>query len=469
MIINSFQPTPPTQIATDTDEMQGSLFASPRRDKSQFTTENPINGELKFRLKDAFKFSSPAAEKIIRLQMSIGENQDPNTMLVSEASQSQHSTIYITPRSIRIANHLLGQGGQGHVYEVERLFNDPNKKKEKEALKFSKRPFNSHSLLGEIPDENRRNLNFSVQSYSVKSETTPICDVLRLEQCDLHKFNPSKVERPVQQMLSFIKDVAIGANSLHQKDILHRDIKPENILISDENQALLGDLDLMFKTRTQEHFTTCTPSYSHPSIWGNDLLKQMTRRGIQTKADDAFSLGRTIQYGVIARIFALYVNTQPLVSRMKSQPFRIPSEESCNQLIQRSSSSNEILIVLGTQNIQDKENPNQTKMIPKNILLFPSRDDLNKINRMGLKILKNSLDIKEYHALHFTIKLAHVLQSDNPNERLSMENIVKEIENFQNQLQNVPSNPPPVSTRSQIEKRPLEAIDPSSSQKNKRV
>lgn len=466
--LHSYQPSHDkhfSEFETEIDGMSDSLIYP--NHTSEFPHRNEVettsfNNGLKSRLREAV--GSPMAQKIVDMQKSMQENrQNSNFMLVSEASASQVARAFLTPDSVRLQTRFLGRGGNGEVFEVTRLFNDITKENEKEALKLSIKKRSNGILLDEIPTEEKRDLNFPVKSYTVKiGDVNKNCDVLPLAESDLNKFNLSKVQDPIQCLLNHIKNAAQGAAVLHNKDILHRDIKPDNILVLEEGKrAQLGDLDNISKIRQVEHVTTCTPHFAHPSIWGNDVIKQAERYGIQTKADDAFALGRTIQYGLIARIFKRYECAKPSADRMQPTSIQnLENEEAVSEVINQLNLSNKVPVVTRMQTIQDKT-------LPQELLIYPSIFDLNKENQIGLDVLKGELKTNEYKALELAIHLANLLQHDNPAERPSIEDIVRRIEEFQNTLNDADLDLS-VSAALHTEKRALEETK-ESSQRAKRT
>lgn len=405
---------------------------------------HPAPSRLQTRLKEIF--NSPISHNILEIQRQMQEEtNESKTMRVAESSVFQHSAVFITPSSVRVVDRILGQGGQGIVYGVNRLFNHSDTDLE-EALKITSKEPASRRLLDEIHDLSpSAHLNVPSQSYRLKSsQGIQHCDILSRADSDFKKFDFTKIEKPIQCMLNFMKDVAQAADNLHRVDILHRDIKPENIFVVRKKgvfEAVLGDLDLIFKQQIKEHYTTCSPYYSHPSIWGNDLMKQANRIGLQTKADDVFSLGRTIQYGLIARIFANYAETKPCAANMRPRARQLKNENEVEEFVKSQILLSKIVIVISTQNIQEEKQPNQIKVIPKDILIFPSRNELDSENIKGKGLLKGKLALDEYKRLEIAVHLAHFLQRDQPNRRPSMSEIAQIIDFYKKDLrQTVPSS-----------------------------
>lgn len=413
------------------------------------------------RIKKELKLDSPTVQQTMRIQESMPIHG--KTIQKIDCSASQHSTVFITPSSLRKVIGFLGEGGQGRVFKVVRVFNDENKENNQEALKIFKRLPSNRPLFNEISEEFSEEectiLNLPQESYSIASHgPDKYCDVLSLAEGDFEKFDFSKVKKPVQCMLNCIKDTAQGVYALHKKNIIHRDIKPGNILVSEGGwKAQLADFDLMSKIKKEKGFTSCTPHFAHPSIWENDLIKQIMRDGIQTKADDAFALGRTIQYRLILQIFASFQETKQYILRMCPLKQTIGNRNDLDKLIENSRSSNKLFIVSKIENNQAKE-----------ILIYPTRDELNCENEKGLSVLEQKLgsNSDEYQALHLAIQLAHDLQSDDPTKRLSMNTVVNRIQEFQDRLKKVDLSKP-VSTPPQIEKRSLESTDKVSQQKKR--
>jgi len=62
---------------------------------------------------------------------------------------------------------------------------------------------------------------------------------------------------------SIIRQVLLGLNYLHQREIIHRDIKPANILLS-LGRCMIADFGLAVEKHEKEFIICGTPNYISP-------------------------------------------------------------------------------------------------------------------------------------------------------------------------------------------------------------
>lgn len=334
-------------------------------------------------------------------------------------SATQTNTIHGSPTSISIRSRQLGRGGQGTVYLSKRVYNDPQREAEYEAYKSYQRSPRIWGMLFEFSPEEKTFINFPNRIY--KEENGGFVAFLPKADTDMSKVGLSRREFPIETLLGWIRDVAEGVEVMHSKGILHRDIKPDNILIFPGWQvAQIGDLDLADKAQEEEHVTSCTPYFSPPNIWGDDLMKQRGRKGIQTKADDVFSLGRTIQYGVIKRIFCEHEETKALAEEMTPQKIELPKDEkSAYEQMHKLNEENP-----GPVMISEIEG---RKQIPSLLLIFPTHEKLREITQKGKEKLQEKLSPSEYRALCLAVDWADRMQQDDPTSRPTMAEVKSEL------------------------------------------
>lgn len=370
--------------------------------------------------------SSCDARKAVVKQV---ELKDVPCMGVLSSTASRPGNIYVTPTSIRTEKKVLGAGTQGAVSSVKRIFNDPQEKTEKEALKIYKKKPRSWNVLSVIPEKERTYLNLPMKTYL--TENGEFASTLILGENDLAHIDLSKEIFPVQMLFSWMRDVSEGLEVLHAYNILHRDIKPANILVLlGRATAQAADLDLAGLGEASEHYTICTPYFSHPSIWGNDIMKQKIRKGIQTKADDVFSLGRTIQYGMIGKIFKMHHETEEFLRTMRPVEVNLPeSEGEADQVLQEHATTNEGPVMISSfRKIEDPSAQKGYRYIPSMIHLFPSREMLRSLTLHGIENLEGKIASAELETLRLAADLAYEMQHDDPSNRPTIKVVREQIE-----------------------------------------
>lgn len=394
------------------------------------------------RLKRDAAFTSPDARRIVAKQERF--KRLPHFMGVVSPSATLPKRVFTTPNSVRTVSRTLGQGAQGAVVLSERRFNDAEKPPIKEALKIYSSPCESWKLMDVITPFDRNFLNLPSKVYP--SEDGKYVASLPLAESDLFDIDLTTELCPVQKLLGWMRDVAEGVEVMHTHHILHRDLKPKNILILEgRNTAQAADLDLAKKNESKEHFTTCTPFFSHPSIWGNNIMKQKKRQGTQTEADDVFSLGRTIQYGVIDKVFNMHPETKHEAQAMRPTKVPLPEneQEADAKLLELVAKSEGPVLLSGFRKIADPKSRSGYRYIPSAVDVFPSREKLKVLTLQGIEKLQGKMSRVELEALRLTAELANELQHDNPEMRPSMPMVRLKIEGHQTYLAHL-ANPPVV-------------------------
>lgn len=436
---------PPTETVASqsSDDSQTTLTVTPIRGNE----ENVQNGVKKVAgvvftpTKEAFaqriqveaEFTSPDARRVVARQEQY--RRFPHFMGALSPSATQPRKVYTTPNSVRAVSRILGKGTQGEVVLTDRIFNDSQREPQQEALKIYDRKCKSWELMDEIPEDKRTFINLPSKIYPVENGRYAAC--LPLAETDLAQIDLSGELNPIQKLFGWIRDIAEGVEELHFFNILHRDLKPGNILVLKGRQtAQAADLDLAARMEQDEHFTTCTPYYSHPSIWGNDIMKQKIRKGIQTKADDVYSLGRTIQYGVIGKIFGMHDETKGFLEAMRPKKIDLPldEQEADQKLLELVAQNTGTVMISGFRKVTDLGMQAGYRYVPSVVHVFPSRDALRSMTLHGIDELRRKLDRVEMVALRLAANVAHELQHDTPAQRPTMKEARLQIEASQTYL-----------------------------------
>ncbi len=122
-------------------------------------------------------------------------------------------------------------------------------------------------------------------------------------------FSPRKALRIVRQ----IAEVLAYA---HDKGLIHRDVKPANILITEKNEAKLGDFGLARLSREDHEVTMAgtilgTPAFMSPEQCRGDALDGRT---------DLYSLGATLYFLLSGRVPFIGDNPTVLLHRVINEP-----------------------------------------------------------------------------------------------------------------------------------------------------
>lgn len=385
------------------------------------------------RLKNEANFSSPMAHVAVKAQARCPGN--PFLMAVLPSSETHPYQTFITPQSVRTVSRMLGKGAQGSVVATLRLFKDPVREQEEEALKIYQRRPSSWELFSTFDEQDKRYINLPIEDYIL--EDGRYAAVLPKAEADFSQINLLNEILPIQRMFGWMRDVAEGVAIMHDKGILHRDIKPQNILILEEREtAQVADLDLAIRREGSEHFTICTPFYSHPSIWGGDIMKQKMRRGVQTPADDVFSLGRTFQYGLITKIFLANPETIGFANAMRPEKITLPEDEAeADKVLQELATFRPGPVIISDyRRIEDPRALRGNRYIPSKVDVFLPSDRLRTLTLQGVEALKEKLDPIEFEALRLSADWAHQLQHDDPSMRPTMRDVQIGIQQGQNNL-----------------------------------
>jgi NIMA (never in mitosis gene a)-related kinase 1/4/5 len=83
-------------------------------------------------------------------------------------------------------------------------------------------------------------------------------------------FRKSKTTFGEEQVWKIVLGAVSGLAKLHRLNIFHRDIKSANIFLTENGQALLGDLNVSKVAKDGLLYTqTGTPYYASPEVWND--------------------------------------------------------------------------------------------------------------------------------------------------------------------------------------------------------
>ncbi|XP_066123006.1 interferon-induced, double-stranded RNA-activated protein kinase [Saccopteryx bilineata] len=226
---------------------------------------SPRNNSGKVKINLAAKFDSPGV---------VGNKHTSNPRFVEDFSE-------IRP---------IGSGAYGHVFKakqnvigktfvIKRVKYD--KKNEEKVLREASvltdlfhdnivRYYHSWSGIDDIYDE-------SGKKRSIE------CLFIQMEFCDkgtLEQWIDNRRDKEPNKCLSLelFKQIVVGVNYLHSKNLIHRDLKPSNIFLVNNNKIKIGDFGLVTFQKYDEKRTSNrgTPLYMSPeqvssTDYGNEV------------------------------------------------------------------------------------------------------------------------------------------------------------------------------------------------------
>src|SRR6266446_1164854 len=72
--------------------------------------------------------------------------------------------------------------------------------------------------------------------------------------------HPKGTRLPLEQIVTYVKQIAPALDYAHQQHVIHRDIKPENMLLSAQHEVVLSDFGIAVVQPTMESLSTQNPA-----------------------------------------------------------------------------------------------------------------------------------------------------------------------------------------------------------------
>src|SRR5436190_2149299 len=76
----------------------------------------------------------------------------------------------------------------------------------------------------------------------------------------LRSRHPRGARLPVEQIVTYVKQIASALDYAHQHHVIHRDIKPENLLLNTQQEVVLSDFGMAVVQQTRESLSTQDPA-----------------------------------------------------------------------------------------------------------------------------------------------------------------------------------------------------------------
>ena len=230
---------------------------------------------------------------------------------------------------------VIGEGGNGRIYEVEnnqtkyalKIFKEKNKEKNKENKNKKKERFKKEINFCE--KNKHKNI---VQIYASDEINGELCYVMPLYEMNFAELIKKGIS--LEKGFNYIFNICNALEFLHNKNVIHRDLKPENILVTGK-ELVLADLGIAHfenSNITTKQDLLANRGYSAPEQKIKGLSKEITT------AVDIFSLGLIINeiftgkkpegsnFTLVSDVYPWLIDIDELVERcMRQNPNERPT------------------------------------------------------------------------------------------------------------------------------------------------
>src|SRR5581483_3072729 len=215
---------------------------------------------------------------------------------------------------------LLGTGSFGEVYLAEQVY-----RKTQVAVKVLPQLANDDiaGFLNEARTVVLRHPNIvQVLDFGIDNRI-PFIVMEYIPNGTLRQLYPNGTRIPLDDLISYIKQIADALNYAHDENLIHRDVKPENILLRLNKEVLLSDFGIA---------TIARSSHSQSVLKMAGTLAYMAPEQIEGKpvlASDQYALGIIVyEYLTGERPFnggPIEVATQHIVTPPPSLRSKVPT------------------------------------------------------------------------------------------------------------------------------------------------
>jgi serine/threonine protein kinase len=177
----------------------------------------------------------------------------------------------------------LGQGGFAEVYLGEHLF-----LRTRAALKFLSGSFTPNDVQNFIKEAQiiaalKHPHIVNVYDFGLE-EVSPYLVMDYAQHGTLRQRHPAGTKLPLEQIITYVQQIAAALQYIHSQRYVHRDIKPENMLLDEQDNVLLADFGIM----TIAHSTMSMETQSSSGTIHYMAPEQI--RGHPTAASDQYAL-----------------------------------------------------------------------------------------------------------------------------------------------------------------------------------
>ncbi|MEC9096487.1 MAG: serine/threonine-protein kinase [Planctomycetota bacterium] len=162
------------------------------------------------------------------------------------------------PKNLRCGNYqiqdILGQGGMGTVYKASHLMMKHDvaikimsQKKDDETNSRFKRFQREVQAAGKL---SHHNIVSALDAGEEEGEFFLVMELVHGD--DLGKISKCEGELPVEEVLDYMSQTAVGLKYAHDEGVVHRDIKPHNLLLSSDRTIKILDLGLVSLQRSDD-------------------------------------------------------------------------------------------------------------------------------------------------------------------------------------------------------------------------
>jgi serine/threonine protein kinase len=178
---------------------------------------------------------------------------------------------------------LLGAGTFGEVYLGEHVYYQTQVAVK--VLKIHLTPDTLKEFLNEARTVRLKHPHIiQIMDFGI-ADDTPFIVMDYAPNGTLRQCHPQGTRLPLQNTLSYVKQVASALQYAHDMRLIHRDVKPQNMLLGHNNEVRLSDFGIAVVAHTERSLTTLEMAGTVPYMAPEQI------RGRPRPASDQYALG----------------------------------------------------------------------------------------------------------------------------------------------------------------------------------